>query len=91
MPEDALVRDDIGDSVIGEKYDSASLGPGEFEPCDECVCKESTGCCGSVPGANLGGTMRPFGIPGGPLSPVPERERRLADDAFQRLVPAEEG
>lgn len=75
----------MGDSAVGEKYDSIGRSVGDtgagpaLLSCLVCNCKAGAGTSLSI--GNLGGgTREPF--EGKMLSPVPARDRRLVLDPF---------
>lgn len=83
--DDPLVREEIGDSAVGEKYDSMGRSVGDagtpvaLLSCLVCNC--NCGCGISLSMGNRGGGTRwPFD--GKMLSPVPARDRRLVLDPF---------
>lgn len=81
-----LVREDAGDSIVGEKYESPALCPGDCPP--PCVCTLSTPEGGGI--GNLGGGARTTPASDAVLSFVPERPRRLVLDALRFMTPPEE-
>jgi len=76
MPEELLVRDDIGDSTAGEKYE-ASPSPGGLKPWGSC-CVLRVREIPENPMELLEAGPRP-------LSAVVDRERRLVLDPLRLM------